>query len=109
MNRGEIWTASGGGACVGGPRPVVVVQDDRVADTGSVTICAFTTFIADAPLFRIDVAPNAQNGLDRPSQMMVDKLTTVPKARLHRRLGRLGDKDTVRLNRAILVFLGLAG
>ena len=109
MNRGEIWTASGGGAYVGKPRPVVVVQDDRFAGLGSVTICAFTTFGASARIFRIGVLPSAQNGLDQPSQLMVDKLTTVPKARLHRRLGRLGDKDMVRLNRAILVFLGLAG
>jgi mRNA interferase MazF len=40
---------------------------------------------------------------------MVDKLTTVAKGKLGTRLGRLDDADMVRLNRAILVFLGLAG
>jgi mRNA interferase MazF len=39
---------------------------------------------------------------------MVDKLTTVPRARLGYRIGELDDEDVLRLNRAILVFLGLA-
>jgi mRNA interferase MazF len=40
---------------------------------------------------------------------MVDKLTTIRKDRLGTRIGRLDDGDLVRLNRAIVVFLGLAG
>jgi len=39
---------------------------------------------------------------------MVDKITTVPKARLGANIGRLADEDMVRLNRAVLVFLGIA-
>jgi len=38
----------------------------------------------------------------------VDKITTVPKAKVGVRIGRLADEDIVRLNRAILVFLGIA-
>jgi mRNA interferase MazF len=40
---------------------------------------------------------------------MVDRITTVPKARMGARVGRLDDEDVVRLNRAVVVFLGLAG
>lgn len=40
---------------------------------------------------------------------MVDKITTVSKSKVGSRMGRLDDEDVVRLNRAILVFLGLAG
>ncbi len=40
---------------------------------------------------------------------MVDKITTVRKGRVGDYVGRLDDEDIVRLNRAILVFLGLAG
>jgi mRNA interferase MazF len=39
---------------------------------------------------------------------MVDKITTVPKEKVGYRMGRLDDEDIVRLNRAILIFLGLA-
>ena len=109
MKRGEIWTVSGGGGYAGKPRPAVVVQDDRFDGTASVTICAFTTDPTEAPLLRIEVTPSDVNGLDQPSRLMVDKVTTVPRARLGRRVGRLEDEDVVRLNRSILVFLGLAG
>jgi len=47
--------------------------------------------------------------LNSLSRLMVDKITTVPKAKLGARLGRLSDEDIVRLNQAIVVFLGLAG
>lgn len=108
MRRGEIWTASGGADYAGKPRPVVVVQDDAFDATMSVTICAFTTDPTEAPLFRLPVEPNELNGLRGPCRLMVDKLTTVPKTKLGRRVGRLGDEDVVKLNRAIVVFLGLA-
>jgi mRNA interferase MazF len=39
---------------------------------------------------------------------MVDKITTTPKEKLAVRVGRLADEDLVRLNRAVVVFLGLA-
>jgi mRNA interferase MazF len=87
----------------------VVVQDDRFDATGSTTICAFTSDPADAPLFRLPVEPSDTNGLNTTSRIMVDKITTVPKEKLGHRIGRLDDDDVVRLNRAILVFLGLAG
>src|SRR5256885_15109601 len=108
MTRGEIWTVAGGGDYLGKPRPVVILQDDRFDATDSVTVCAFTTDPTDAPLFRILVEPNDLNGLDSPSRVMVDKITTVRRTRLGARIGRLGDEDIVRLNRAVLVFLGFA-
>ena len=40
---------------------------------------------------------------------MVDKITTMPKAKLGRRIGRLADDEMVRLNRAMTIFFGLAG
>ena len=107
MTRGEVWTVSSAGFA-GKPRPAVIVQADRFAATASVTICVFTTDQTDAPLFRLVIAPNDRNGLRVPSRLMVDKLMTVPKQRLGKRIGRLDDEDVVRLNRALLVFLGLA-
>ncbi len=101
MRRGEIWTAAGGGDYAGKPRPVVIVQDDRFDATNSITVCAFTTDPTEAPLFRV--------GLRTPRRLMVDKVTTVAKDKLGTRIGRLDDADMVQLNRAMLVFLGLAG
>jgi mRNA interferase MazF len=108
VNRGEIWSVAARGAYTGKPRPAVVVQDDRFDATASLTICALTTDPTDAPLFRLLVEPDALNGLDQPSRLMVDKLTTIPKTSLGSKLGRLSDEDLLRLGRAIVVFLGLA-
>ena len=108
MKRGEIWAVAARGAYTGKPRPAVIVQDDRFDATASVTICALTTDPTEAPLFRLRVEPDAVNGLARPSSLMVDKLTTVPRTSLGDHIGRLGDEDLVRLDRAIVVFLGLA-
>lgn len=109
MTRGEIWTAAGGKDYAGKPRPVVIVQDDRFDATSSLTICAFTSDPTDAPLFRLVVEPSEANGLAASSRLMIDKVTTVPKSKLGRRIGRLADDDMVRLNRALMIFLGLAG
>ncbi len=86
----------------------MIVQDDRFDATASITLCAFTTDPTDAPLFRILVLPSEGNGIVTASRLMVDKVTTVAKTRLGTRLGRLADRDMLRLNQALLVFLGLA-
>jgi len=108
VKRGDIWTVAGGKDYAAKPRPVVIVQDDSFDATDSVTVCAFTTDPTEAPLFRLAVEPNERNGLRSPSRLMVDKITTVPKAKVGERIGRLDDEDVVRLNRAVMVFLGLA-
>jgi mRNA interferase MazF len=108
MRRGEIWTVAGGNDYAGKPRPVAVVQDDSFDATDSITICAFTTDETEAPLFRLPVEPNERNGLHAACRLMVDKITTVPKSKVGGRIGRLDDEDILRLNQAILVFLGLA-
>ena len=108
MRRGNIWTVAGGKDYAGKARPVVILQDDSFDGTESITICAFTTDDTDAPLFRLPVEPNERNGLRIPCHLMVDKVTTVPKSKVGAHIGRLDDEDILRLNRAVLVFLGLA-
>ncbi len=98
MRRGEIWTVAGGRDYAGKPRPVVIVQDDSFDATDE----------TDAPLFRLPVQPNERSGLRATCRLMVDKITTVPKTKVGPRVGRLNDEDILRLNQAVLVFLGLA-
>jgi mRNA interferase MazF len=106
--RGDIYTAAARGAYSGKPRPVVIIQDDRFDATASVTVIPFTSNEIEAPLLRIPVRPSDTTGLTQPSQLMVDKVTTVPRTNLTHRVGRLSDADIVQLNRALVVFLGLA-
>lgn len=108
MRRGDIWTVAGGAGYAGKPRPVVIVQDDSFDATDSITICAFTKDETEAPLFRLPVEANTRNGLRASCRLMVDKISTVPKSKVGTHLGRLDDEDIIRLNQAVLVFLGLA-
>jgi len=109
VKRGEVWTVSAGPDYTGKPRPAVILQDDAFAATASVTLCLFTTHFIDAPLIRLTVEPSERNGLRASSQLMVDKVTTVSRGTVRSRMGRLSDEDVIRLNRAVIVFLGLAG
>ena len=108
MRRGEIWTGASDKDYEGKPRPIVIVQDDSFDATDSITICAFTSDPTDAPLFRLIVEPNERNGLLSTCRLMVDKITTVPKTEIGTRVGRLDVEDMVRLNQAMMVFLGMA-
>ena len=108
MRRGDIWTVSGGRGYARKPRPVAILQEDGFDATDSITVCAFTTDQTEAPLFRLLVEPNGQNGLHAACCLMVDKITTVPKSKVGARVGRLEDHDILRLNQAVLLFLGLA-
>jgi len=108
MRRGEIWSVSGQNHA-GKPRPAAIIQDNNFDATNSITICAFTSDETNAPLFRLLIKPDERNGLRTASRLMVDKITTVPKSRIGDYIGRLDDEDILRLNQAILVFLGLAG
>lgn len=104
-----MYVAAARGAYTGKPRPVVVIQDDRFDATASVTVCPLTMNAVAAPLLRLEVEPSEANGLAQASQVMIDKVTTIPRANVRERLGRLDDADVIRLNRAVIVFLGLAG
>jgi mRNA interferase MazF len=109
VKRGEVWTVAGAGDYAGKPRPAVILQDDRFDATNSVTLCPVTTDPTDLPLFRLPIAPTQGNGMRLACRLMVDKISTVRKTKLGIRLGRLTDADILRLNRAIVVFLGIAG
>jgi mRNA interferase MazF len=109
LKRGDLVTVAGGGGYAGKPRPAVVVQSDDFRDTASVTISLLTGNDVEAPLIRLPVEPSPGTGLATRSWIMVDKLVTVRRDRVGRRFGRLSDTDVLRLNRALLVFLGLAG
>jgi mRNA interferase MazF len=79
LRRGVVVTVASAGVYSGKPRPAVVVQADRWLQTHpSVTLCPLTSTLRQAPLVRIAVEPSPRNGLHKPSQLMVDKLFTVP-------------------------------
>lgn len=107
MNRGELWTVSGG-TYAQKPRPALIIQDDLFAASESITLLPLTSHLIDAPLLRLTLEPGQLNGLDRASQIMVDKLTTVRRSNLGQRIGRIDSATMVSVEQSLAVFLGLA-
>ena len=108
MKRGELWTAAGGPDHTSKPRPVLIIQEDRFDQNDSATICPITRDPGDFTLFRILIEPSPFNGLRLPSRVMADKVSTVFRTKLRKQIGRLSDADMTRVDRALLIFLGLA-
>ena len=107
MKRGDVVAVATAGD-YGKPRPAVVVQTDLLNDThASIVVCLVTSTVLDAPLFRLTVEPSRQNGLERQSQIMVDKLVSVRRDKIGRRIGSLDDDTQLRLGRALAFVLGL--
>lgn len=104
MQRGDLVTVSLQGD-YGKRRPALVVQSDLLADLESVVICPVTSELRDAA-FRVTIEPNPANGLQKLSQVMVDKLSTLPRARISEPFGRLDDERMRAISRALLLVVG---
>ena len=105
MMRGDLVVVSLAGD-YGKPRPALVVQSDQFTEHPSVTVLPITSHLVDSPLLRIDIGPG--NGLERPSQIQIDKPQTPRRERIGAVIGQAGDATMVAVNRALMVFLGLA-
>lgn len=109
MKRGEIWTQAGGSGYARKPRPVLIVQSDLMTETESIIICLFTSREGRQLTSRLHFEPDGENGLNEPSDLMVDKVMTVARTRLGRRLGEVNAEDMARVEDAMLLVLGFAG
>lgn len=107
MKRGDILTVVFPGA-YGKPRPALLVQDDAFEQLPSATVLPITSDVRDLPPLRITVAPGPQSGLKLRSQVQIDKVMTVPRTKLGRRLGALDPVTMTRVDDALRLFLGLA-
>jgi mRNA interferase MazF len=105
VRRGDLVTAVLPGD-YGKPRPVLVVQDDAFSELAAATVLPLTSDLRNFPLFRITVEPSGRNGLDRRSQVMVDKVVTVPRAKVGRAIGSLEQTAMDEVDFALARFLG---
>ncbi|MGH9606485.1 MAG: type II toxin-antitoxin system PemK/MazF family toxin [Terracidiphilus sp.] len=106
MKRGDLVIVAVSGD-YGKPRPALVVQADSFDAHTSVTLLPLTSEIHDAPLLRVNVAAGKESGLRAPSQIMVDKATTVPRSKVGQRIGRVNSATMQSVNVALRDFLGL--
>ncbi|MCJ9745916.1 type II toxin-antitoxin system PemK/MazF family toxin [Neorhizobium sp. BETTINA12A] len=93
---------------LGKPRPAVILQADEFLVTYTTALaCPLTTHLLEAPLLRPIIEPSAQNGLQYPSQVMVEKITPVRKEVIGQRIGRLADSDMRQIEVALVHVTGL--
>jgi mRNA interferase MazF len=107
MKRGDIVTVAVAGD-YGKPRPAVIVQSDNLGETDSVLVCLLTSTLRDASLYRLDVPAGEKTGLRTPSQIMVDKIMAVRRAKCSPPIGKLEPASTQMLNGLLAVVLGIA-
>jgi len=109
MRRGEIVIVTAPGD-YGKPRPAILIQADVLneADPDSMILALVTGTLRDAPLLRLTIEPSPENGLQKPSQIMVDKLQTVRREKIGQVIGRLSEKELLELNRLLAMVIGLA-
>jgi mRNA interferase MazF len=109
MRRGDIVTVAAQGD-YGKPRPAAVIQADVLnqMETDSTILALITSTLRDAPLLRLTLEPNTANGLQKASQIMVDKLLTVRREKVGDTIGRLSDKQLAELNRLLALVVGIA-
>jgi len=105
IQRADVWVAAISGD-YGKPRPVLVIQSDLLNALDSVVVCPLTSVLRDAE-FRITVEPNPANGLQKLSQVMTDKILTLPKSKLGQHLGRLDARAMLAVQRALLIVIGV--
>lgn len=107
MKRGDLVTIAMQGD-FGKPRPALIIQADHFDGHATVTVLPVSSTLVAAPLLRITVQPDAENGLQKPSQVMIDKTMTVKRDKLGSVFGRMHADVMVEIERCLAVFLGIA-
>ncbi len=107
MIRGDFVTIAMQGD-FGKPRPALVIQSDQFDEHSTVTVLLVSSALVDAPLLRVTVQPTPVNGLQKPSQVMVDKAMTVKRDKLGEVFGSASDSAMLEIRRCLAVFLGIA-
>jgi len=107
MMRGDFVTIAMQGD-FGKPRPALVIQADQFSEHASATVLPITSTLVAAPLLRVTVQPSAENGLQKPSQVMIDKAMTVKRDKVGAAFGCIDADALVEVERCLVVFLGIA-
>jgi mRNA interferase MazF len=92
MKRGELWTLKDRNYAAKA-RPVVIVQANSENSFDSVILCLFTTFDSEGVFTRVKIEPTAENGLEKISYVMTEKIVTVEKTMLGRHIGNLTNNE----------------
>lgn len=105
MKRGDLVTVAMPGD-FGKPRPALIVQSDHFDKTSTITLLPVSSARVDIPLLRVDIDPTARNNLRKPSQIHVDKVTSVRREKVGGVFGQIEDDQMLAVTRSLTLFLG---
>lgn len=106
MKRGDFVTITLQGD-FGKPRPALVIQSNQFDEHATVSVLLVSATLVEAPLLRVTVQPDMHNGLQKPSQVMIDKIMTVRRDKLGNPFGAASDEVMLKIGRCVAVFLGI--
>lgn len=107
MRRGDLVTVAMPGD-FGKPRPALIIQSDQFSETATVTVLLVSGTLVDAPLIRVTVEPDQTNGLQKRSQIQIDKAMSVKRERIGQAIGHLDDEAMLAVTRSLALFMGVA-
>jgi mRNA interferase MazF len=108
LKRGDIVIGAQRGDFTGKPRPYVVVQrETTLPDSMTVTACPITTVLLGPGALRVSLAADAVTGLDDPSEVEVDRITTLRKSRIRQQVGSVPADGMAAVDRGLKLWLDL--
>jgi mRNA interferase MazF len=107
MKRGEVRVLRSDGYA-GKARPAVIVQSDKLDTFGSVVLCLFTTFESTHVPTRVSIVADKTNGLTKNSFVMTEKLVTVPRDEVGKKVGILTSGDMQLISQKLRAVLGIS-
>ncbi|WP_144106790.1 type II toxin-antitoxin system PemK/MazF family toxin [Paraburkholderia sp. BCC1886] len=106
MKRGSLVTVALQGD-FGKARPALVVQSDLHTSHPSMVVLLVTSHLAELPLLRVDVEPTPTNGLEKYSQVQIDKIFTLVVEKVGKAFGELAPQHMQQVDIRLRHFLGL--
>jgi len=90
-------------------RPALVVQSNAFNGThASIVVCPITSYLVATPLFRLRLMPSTRSGVEKASEIMIDKVMAIKRERITRVIGRLDSLELDQVNDALRIWLDLA-
>lgn len=105
--RGDLVTIALAGD-FGKPRPALVIQANQFDEHTTVTVLLISGTLVEAPFLRVSVVPDASNGLQKKSQVMIDKAMTIKREKIGPAFGSVDPHTLLEVDRCLAVFLGIA-
>ncbi len=107
MKRGDLVLAAGKGDFSGKLRPALVVRNDQFAGFPTIVLCPVTSHLTGAIPVRIPLPCNERTGLEKSSEVEIDKIQALQIGRVRETIGHANGEEMVAVDDALRLWLDL--